>query len=99
MTTLEAPEAVAEGMWSLSLYITDRTPRSVHALVNLKRICEERLAGHYELEVVDLLEQPQRAASDQIIAIPTVVRRSSKATRRIIGDLSNDERVLTALGL
>ena len=99
MTTLESPETAADEMWSLCLYVTNTTPRSVKAMTNLKRICEERLGGHYRLEVVDLLQQPERAISDQIVAIPTVVRKSQKVVRRIIGDLSNTERVLAALHL
>ena len=70
MTTIESPEATAEELWDLSLYVTNRTPRSVNAMTNLKRICEEHLAGHYRIEVVDLLKQPERAISDQIVAIP-----------------------------
>lgn len=99
MTTIESPETVADEMWDLCLYVTNKTARSFNAVTNLKRICDERLAGHYRLEVVDLLQQPQRAISDQIVAIPTVVWKSQKAVRRIIGDLSNTERVLAALHL
>ena len=75
MTTIESPEATADEMWDLCLYVTNRTPRSVNAMTNLKRICEEHLAGHYRIEVVDLLKQPERAISDQIVAIPTVLRK------------------------
>ena len=97
MTTIESPEATADEIWDLCLYVTNRTPRSVNAMTNLKKICEEHLAGHYRIEVVDLLEQPERAISDQIVAIPTVLRKLPATIRRVIGDLSNTERVLAAL--
>ena len=97
MTTIESPEATAEELWDLCLYVTNRTPRSVNAMTNLKRICEEHLAGHYRIEVVDLLKQPERAISDQIVAIPTVLRKLPATIRRVIGDLSNTERVLAGL--
>ena len=97
MTTVEAPEATAEELWDLCLYVTNRTPRSVNAMTNLKKICEEHLAGHYRIEVVDLLKQPERAISDQIVAVPTLLRKLPAAIRRVIGDLSNTERVLAGL--
>lgn len=97
MTTIESPETAEDEVWNLCLYVTDKTPRSVIALVNLKRICEENLAGHYQIEVIDLLQQPQRAISDQIVAIPTVVRKAPATVRRVIGDLSNAGRVLAGL--
>ena len=97
MTTIESPETPADEMWNLCLYVTNRTPRSVNAMTNLKKICEEHLAGHYRIEVVDLLKHPERAISDQIVAIPTVVRKLPATIRRVIGDLSNTERVLAAL--
>jgi len=97
MTTIESPEATADEMWNLCLYVTNRTPMSVNAMMNLKRICEEHLAGHYRIEVVDLLKHPERAISDQIVAVPTVVRKLPATIRRVIGDLSNTERVLAAL--
>jgi len=83
----------------LRLYIAGKTPRSVAALANLKKICEEHLAGRYKLQVVDLLENPQLARGDQILAIPTLVRSLPLPMRRIIGDLSNTERVLVGLDL
>jgi circadian clock protein KaiB len=83
----------------LRLYIAGQTPRSVAALANLKEICEEHLAGRYKLQVVDLLENPQLARGDQILAIPTLVRKLPLPMRRIIGDLSNTERVLVGLDL
>jgi circadian clock protein KaiB len=81
------------------LYIAGQTPKSVTALVNLKKICEEHLAGLYRIEVVDLLEKPQLAHGDQILAIPTLIRKLPTPMRKIIGDLSNTERVLIGLDL
>ena len=83
----------------LRLYIAGNTPRSAAALANLKEICAEHLAGRYTLQVVDLLENPQLARGDQILAIPTLVRKLPLPMRRIIGDLSNTERVLVGLDL
>jgi circadian clock protein KaiB len=86
-------------MYTLRLYIAGQTPRSLAALANLKEICEEHLARRYTLQVVDLLENPQLARGDQILAIPTLVRKLPLPMRRIIGDLSNTERVLVGLDL
>jgi circadian clock protein KaiB len=83
----------------LRLYIAGQTPKSIEALANLKKICEEHLAGQYQLQVVDLLENPQLARGDQILAIPTLVRKLPLPVRKIIGDLSNTERVLVGLDL
>jgi circadian clock protein KaiB len=83
----------------LHLYIAGQTPKSITALSNLKKICEEHLAGRYQLKVVDLLENPQLARGDQILAIPTLVKKLPKPMRKIIGDLSNTERVLAGLDL
>ncbi|MBZ5602757.1 MAG: circadian clock protein KaiB [Acidobacteriia bacterium] len=83
--------------YDLRLYVAGQTPRSLQALSNLKRICEEHLAGNYRVEIIDLLQQPQLAAGDQILAIPTLVRAIPKPARKIIGDLSNTERVLVGL--
>jgi circadian clock protein KaiB len=83
--------------YDLRLYVAGQTPRSLQALSNLKRICEEHLAGNYRVEIIDLLEKPQLAAGDQILAIPTLVRTIPKPARKIIGDLSNTERVLVGL--
>lgn len=85
--------------WELRLYIAGKTPRAVQAFSNLKRLCEEHLAGIYQIEVIDLLEQPQLAAGDQIVAVPTLVRRLPEPVRKILGDLSNAERVLVGLDL
>jgi circadian clock protein KaiB len=81
----------------LRLYVAGQTPRSLQALSNLKRICEEHLSGRYKVEVIDLIQKPQLAATDQILAIPTLVRPLPKPVRKIIGDLSNTERVLVGL--
>jgi circadian clock protein KaiB len=83
----------------LRLYIAGQTPRSMAAFANLKRICEEHLAGRYRIEVIDLIENPQLAGGDQIFAVPTLVRRLPAPIRKIIGDLSNTERVLIGLDL
>ena len=83
----------------LRLYLAGQTPRSMAALANLKKLCKEHLAGKYRLEVIDLLKNPQLARGDQIIAIPTLVRRLPQPIRKIIGDLSNTERVLVGLQL
>lgn len=85
--------------WRLRLYVAGHTPKCLTAFANLKRICEEHLAGQYEIELVDLLERPQLAKGDQILAIPTLVRKLPSPVRKIIGDLSNTERVLVGLDL
>ncbi len=83
--------------WELRLYVAGQTPKSLTALANLKRICEENLPGRYRIDVIDLVQNPQLARSDQILAIPTLVRRLPEPLRRIIGDLSNSEKVLVGL--
>jgi circadian clock protein KaiB len=85
--------------YELRLYVAGQTPRSLAAFANLKKICEEHLAGQYTIEVIDLLKKPQLASGDQIIAIPTLVRKLPEPIRKIIGDLSNTERVLVGLDL
>jgi circadian clock protein KaiB len=85
--------------WELRLYVAGQTPRSVAAFSNLKKLCEEHLAGSYHIEVIDLLKNPQLAKGDQIIAIPTLVRKLPVPMRKIIGDLSNTVRVLVGLDL
>lgn len=85
--------------WELRLYVAGQTAKSLTAFENLKKICEEYLAGQYHIEVIDLLEQPQLARGDQIIALPTLVRKLPVPIRKIIGDLSNTERVLVGLDL
>ncbi len=88
-----------DAKWELKLYVAGQTPKSLKAFSNLKRICEEHLAGQYEIEIIDLLENPQLAAGDQILALPTLVRKLPEPVRKIIGDLSNTERVLVGLDL
>jgi circadian clock protein KaiB len=96
--SLKRPRAKPE-MWRLRLYIAGQTPRSVAAFANLKSICEEYLKGQYIIEIVDLLENPRLAKGDQILAIPTLVRRLPPPIKKIIGDLSNTEKVLVGLNL
>ena len=86
-------------IWELRLYVAGQTPKSVAAFSNLKKLCEEHLAGKYTIEVIDLLKNPQLAKGDQIIAIPTLVRKLPVPMRKIIGDLSNTVRVLVGLDL
>lgn len=86
-------------IWDLRLYVAGQTPRCVSAFSNLKRMCEEHLEGKYRIEVIDLLANPQLAEGDQILAIPTLVRRLPRPLRKVIGDLSNTERVLVGLDL
>jgi circadian clock protein KaiB len=86
-------------VFELRLYVAGQTPKSATALVNLKRICEEHLKDKYRIEVIDLVKQPQLAQGDQILAIPTLVRRLPKPLHKIIGDMSNTERVLVGLDI
>lgn len=90
---------VVPALWELRLYVAGQTPKSVAAFRNLKRLCEEHLKGQYHIEVVDLLKQPQLAKGDQILAVPTLVRKLPQPIKKIIGDLSNTERVLVGLDL
>jgi circadian clock protein KaiB len=85
--------------WRLRLYVAGQTPKSLTALANLRRLCESQLAGRYQLEVIDLLEQPHLARRDEILAVPTLVRKLPPPIRKVSGDLSSQERVLVALGL
>jgi circadian clock protein KaiB len=96
-TTLEA--SVTPEIWELRLYVAGQTPKSIAAFNNLKRICEEHLAGRYTIQVIDLMQNPKLARDDQIVAIPTLVRKLPDPIRRIIGDLSNTERTLVGLQL
>jgi circadian clock protein KaiB len=91
----EDQPGVAE--WQLRLYVAGQTAKSIAAFENLKRVCETHLAGRYTIEVVDLLVNPRLAAGDQILAVPTLVRKFPEPIRKIIGDLSNEERVLVGL--
>jgi circadian clock protein KaiB len=88
-----------EKKWELRLYVAGETEKSVKALTNLEKYCEEHLKGQYKIEVIDLLEKPQLAEGDQILAIPTLVRKVPEPIRKIIGDLSNEEKVLVGLNI
>ena len=94
-----APGDPSDEHYTLRLYVAGQTPKSLTAFANLKRMCEERLRGRYTIEVIDLVQQPRLASDDQILAIPTLVRRLPEPVRRIIGDLSNTERLLVGLDL
>jgi circadian clock protein KaiB len=93
-----APE-LPEEKWMLRLYVAGQTPKSLTAFANLKKICEEHLEGKYQIEIVDLLVNPTLAKDDQILALPTLVRRLPAPMKKIIGDLSNTERVLVGLDI
>lgn len=104
MSAYDAAQASASSSgdpehWELRLYVAGQTPKSLAAFANLKRICNEHLAGQYSIEVIDLVENPQLAAGDQILALPTLVRKLPEPVRKIIGDLSNTERVLVGLDI
>jgi circadian clock protein KaiB len=86
-------------VWNLRLYVAGQTPKSVRAFANLKVLCEEHLTGRYQIEVIDLREHPQLARGDQIVAIPTLVRRLPQPVRTMVGDLSNSVRLLVGLDL
>jgi circadian clock protein KaiB len=96
MTTRSAQ---GEERWELRLYTAGQTPKSLAAIKNLKKVCEEHLAGRYEIEIIDLLKNPRLAKDDQIVAIPTLVRKLPDPVRKIIGDLSDTERALVGLQL
>jgi len=95
----KAPGTKEKDFWELRLYVAGQTPKSLAAFANLKNLCEEHLAGKYTIEVIDLVVNPKLARGDQIIAIPTLVRKLPEPIRKIIGDLSNTERVLVGLDL
>ena len=95
---LDAPPSIGP-IYQLRLYIAGQTPKSVLAFANLKQICEEHLSGRYEIEIIDLRQDPQLAHGDQILAVPTLVRRLPEPIKKIIGDLSNTDRVLVGLDL
>ncbi|HET9104912.1 MAG TPA: circadian clock KaiB family protein [Solirubrobacteraceae bacterium] len=100
---MTAPEATAEdsdaGQWQLRLYVAGQSPKSLRAYANLVALCSEQLDSRYEIEIVDLVKHPQLAAGDEIVAIPTLVRRLPSPMRKIIGDLSDTDRVLVGLQL
>ena len=93
------PSPDPDGTYHLRLYIAGQSPKSVRAVENLRRVCEEHLPGRYEIELVDLIENPHLARGDEIIAVPTLIRKLPEPVRRIIGDLSDTERVLVGLQL
>ena len=94
-----SPKKLKPETWQLRLYTAGQSPKSLAAYANLKKLCEEHLQGRYTIEVIDLRKQPQLAAGDQIVAIPTLVRKLPAPLRRIVGDLSNTERTLVGLQL
>lgn len=95
----KAKTDATEEIWNLRLYVAGQTPKSITAFANLKKICEEHLAGKYRIEVIDLLKNPQLAKGNQIVAIPTLVRRLPEPLKKIIGDLANTERVMVGLDI
>ena len=95
----KAPRRPSASEWTLRLYVAGQTPRSITAFSNLKRLCEERLAGRYTIEVIDLVRNPHLAQTDQVVAIPTLVRKLPEPIKRVVGDLSNTERVLLGMDL
>ena len=97
--TGDPPSDSANEHWNLRLYVAGQTDKSIRAIKNLNRICAEHLDGRYSIEVIDLLERPQLAVGDQILAVPTLVRRLPEPIKKIIGDLSNEERVLVGLDI
>ncbi|OIO71380.1 MAG: circadian clock protein KaiB [Zetaproteobacteria bacterium CG_4_9_14_3_um_filter_49_83] len=98
-TEKQTPAPAALEHFVLKLYIAGQSPKSLNAIANIKKICEENLQGRYELKVIDLYEQPQLAQGDQIIALPTLIKKIPPPLRRIIGDLSDTERVLVGLDI
>lgn len=90
---------MSDDIFDLRLYVAGQTPKAIRAFTNLQRICDEHLEGRYRIEVIDLLEDPQLGRGDQILALPTLVRRLPEPIKKIIGDLSNTERVLVGLDL
>ena len=94
-----ASKKARENFWELRLYIAGLTPNSIAAIANLKKICEDQLAGRYRIQVIDLLKKPQLAKGDQIVAIPTLVRRLPPPVKKIVGNLSRTERALVGLDI
>lgn len=97
MSSVDEALPAGDDMWYLRLYVAGQSPRSLRAFVNLKALCEEHLAGKYHIEIVDLMNNPALAQADDIVALPTLVRRLPAPLRKIIGDLSNTDRVLVGL--
>ena len=94
-----ATKSTPANFWELRLYIAGQTPNSIAAIANLKKICEDQLKGKYRIEVIDLLKKPQLAKGDQIVAIPTLVRRLPPPVKKIVGNLSKTERALVGLDI
>lgn len=92
-------EEPSSGIWKLRLYVAGQTPKSLAAFANLKRLCEEHLAGKYKIEVIDLLENPQLAHGDQILAVPTLVRKMPAPMKKIIGNLANADQTIIGLDM
>ena len=99
LESLAATKRMDPAIWELRLYVAGKTGRSLAAIANLKKLCEEHLPGQYRIEIVDLLVHPQLAQGDQVVAIPTLVRKLPPPLRKVIGDLSNTERALVGLQL
>jgi len=97
--TMASPRSAGADIWELRLYIADRSAKCLLAIANLEDTCETYLAGRYQIEVVDLQENPRRAADDQILAVPTLVRKLPEPVRKVVGDLSNTDRLLVGLQL
>jgi circadian clock protein KaiB len=93
------PRKTASSRYILKLYVAGQSPKSVNAIANIKKICEANLVGRYELDVIDLYQQPQLAQGEQIIAVPTLIKKHPSPLRRVIGDLSSIERVLAGLDI
>jgi circadian clock protein KaiB len=96
---MSMPETTGSPDYNLRLYVAGQTPKSVAAIANLKKLCERHLAGRYNVQVIDLMKDPARAQRDQIVAIPTLIRQLPEPIKRVIGDLSNAERVLLGLDI
>jgi circadian clock protein KaiB len=99
VTEYQAADAEEDAFWTLHLYVAGPSPKSLRAFANLKSLCEEHRPGQYEIVVIDLIEDPSRARSDEILAIPTLIRRLPAPLRKIIGDLSDTEGVMVGLQL
>jgi circadian clock protein KaiB len=95
----KAVEQLGKGRYTLRLYVAGTTPQSVKAITNLKRVCEEHLKGRYDLEVIDIYQQPKLAEGEQIVAVPTVIKKLPLPIRKLIGDMSDVDRVLVGLDI
>jgi len=99
MNNSELGDKTEDEIWELRLYVAGQTPKSIEAFANLKKICETHLKGKYQIEVIDLLENPELAKGDQILALPTLVRKLPEPVKKIIGTLANEEKVIVGLDL